>query len=111
MKLAWQSWPLREFDRCLRNFDLAVQDAYVVNAVLETKGCPCCRNVQGVPGDEWQEHGYFVFGEIAVHISQPVNVGGRVHDGVPITTAWRSLLQRVWKFLIWMGQHPDLAQR
>lgn len=101
------------FDFCFCNFDvtLAFQDAYIVNVVLDTKGCPFCRNMQGVPGDDWQQHGYFVFGEMAVHISQLVQVRELVHSGTPITTAWRGLLKHLRKDLIWTEENPDLAKR
>lgn len=87
------------------------QDAYIVNVVLEMKGCPSCRNVKGVPGDDWQENGYFVFGEIAVHISKLVEVRALVHNGTPITTAWRGVFMHLQDHAVWMAEHPDLAKR
>ena len=67
--------------------------------------------MEGVPGDDWREHGYFVFGKRAVHITQLVKVRALVHNGTPITTAWRGLFQHLRDDLVWMGKHPDLAKR
>ena len=74
-----------------------------MDIVIEKKGCTFCRNVRGVPGDEWQQHGYFVFGETAVHI-ELLEVRALVDGGTPITTAWRGLLQHLETDLIWMGE-------
>ena len=82
-----------------------------MNVLIERRGCLNCRGMEGVPGDGWREHGYFVFGETAVHISQLVKVRALVHNGTPITTAWRNLLQHLRNDLRWMAKHPDLATR
>lgn len=83
-----------------------------MDVVIETKGCPTCRSkIRGVPGDEWQEHGYFVFVETAVHIEVLLEVRALVHGGTPITTAWRGLLKHLEADLTWMGEHPGLAKR
>lgn len=83
----------------------------IVPVVLEIKGCVAC-GTQGVAGDDWREHGYFVFGEqLAVHISQLVFVRNLVQSGMPITTAWRSLLKALTDDLEWLQKQPALGKR
>lgn len=111
----WQKWVrvlvLLVSFLCNCDATLVFQDGYIVDVVLETKRCQFCRNMRGVPGDDWQSHGYFVFGQIAVHMKQLVQVRGIVHDGTPITTAWRGQFGHLSRDLEWMDEHPDLAKR
>lgn len=58
---------------------------------LEHKKCAAC-DVAAVAGDDWREHGYFVFGDYAVHIHALVSVRSYVANGTPITTAWSNHL-------------------
>ena len=82
----------------------------LVEAVLKIKGCVEC-GVEAVTGDDWQEHGYFVFGEtLLVHLSHMDATRRAVLSGTAISHAFDNLLRPLADNLIWMTRNK-LAKR
>lgn len=83
----------------------------VLEVRLEMKGCVVCET-RGVPGDDWRETGFFVFGEnLVIHIPLLVRVRRSVLNGTPITTAWDAILASLYRDLRWMRRNVALAKR
>ncbi len=78
--------------------------------VIQIKGCVGC-GVEAVTGDDWREHGYFLFGnKLAVHLSLMAAVRRAVQGGTAISHAFNNLLQPLADNLGWMAQNK-LANR
>lgn len=76
---------------------------------LEIKKCPGC-GVEAVAGDDWREHGYFVFGAYAVHVMALVACRVFVQSGTSIMTAWGANLGRLRDDDGWLRENPLLAR-
>ncbi|CAB1111409.1 unnamed protein product [Ectocarpus sp. CCAP 1310/34] len=78
--------------------------------VIKIKGCEGC-GVEAVTGDDWREHGYFLFGnKVAVHLSHMVTARHAVQGGTAISHASNNLLRPLTNNLRWMSQNK-LARR
>lgn len=89
---------------------LSLQGPDLVEIVLKIKGCVSC-GVEAVTGDDWREHGYFVFGEkLAVHLSHMDVTRRAVQTGTAIGHAFDNMLRPLADNLTWMKENK-LARR
>lgn len=63
--------------------------------------------MEGATGDDWQETGFFVFGEkLVVHLSHLITVRTLVQSGTPISNSWQSILAPFANDMQWMKGCP-----
>lgn len=83
----------------------------LIEVGIEQRGCTTC-GARAVPGENWRDHGFFVFGNsLAVHIDYLTKIRRSVQKGMPILTAWDDLLSHIYEDFFWMQDNEDMAKR
>lgn len=89
---------------------LHAQGPNLQEVVIKIKGCVDC-GVEAVTGDDWREHGYFLFGnKLAVHLTHMDRVRQEVQGGTAISHAFTNLLKPLTNNLRWLSENK-LASR
>ena len=74
------------------------------------KGCLNC-GTEGEAGDNWQESGFFVFGDkLAVHIPYLIATRRAVQNGTSIADAWQEILAPLTDDGEWMDTNSFVSR-